>query len=174
MKMKLTLLFLLIFLTSNAQEDNSLLSAQQIVSNASIRATAENKNIFLTYSASWCGWCKKMAAQIKDEKCADLFDKEYVFATLVVNETKKNKSLETPGGFEFLTEHRGQNAGLPFWVMLDKKGNLIENSFNPKSQNLGCPVSDSELDYFAEKLKRTSNLEENEIKIIINVFKQKK
>ena len=46
--MKLTLLFLLIFLTSNAQEDNSLLSAQQIVSNASIRAAAENKNIFLT------------------------------------------------------------------------------------------------------------------------------
>lgn len=174
MKMKLTLLFLLIFLTSNPQENNSLLSAKQIVSKASIRATAENKNIFLTYSASWCGWCKKMAAQINDKKCVALFNREYVFATLVVNETKKNKSLETPGGFEFLTEHKGQNAGLPFWVVLDKKGNLIENSFDPKAQNLGCPVSESELDYFTEKLKKTSNLKENEIKIIIDVFKQKK
>lgn len=149
------------------------INASELLKNACSEAKIENKNIFLKYSASWCGWCKKMDEQIKSETCNSLFESNYIFVTLVVNESKSNKHLETPGGQATLEKYNGERSGLPFFVILNEDGNLLEDSFDSNGQNLGCPVSADEVEYFVEILKNTSSLSTNDLYKISTVFLSK-
>ena len=171
MKLKLiTLLFIAATFTIQTEAQNS---ASSILENAFTQAKAENKNVFVKYSASWCGWCKKMDKQMKSDDCKSFFDTNYVIVTLVVNESKNNKHLENPGAIDFLKKHKGEKSGLPFWVILDNTGNLIEDSFNSKGENLGCPATKKEVEYFITILKKTSNLTEKDLDIVANIFLSK-
>ncbi len=156
-------------------------SASSILEIAFTQAKIENKNVFVKYSASWCGWCKKMDEQMKNDNCKSFFDTNYVIVTLVVKESKKNKHLENPGAIDFLKKHKGEKSdkgenlglplsGLPFWAILDNTGVLIENSFNAKGENLGCPATEKEVEDFITILKKTSNLTEENLNIIAEIF----
>ena len=161
------LLFIATVFTVQTKAQNS---ASSILENALIKAKAENKNVFLKYSASWCGWCKKLDEQMKNDSCKSFFDSNYVIVTLVVNESKKNRHLENPGATDFLRKHKGEDKGLPFWVILDNTGVLIEDSLNAKGKNLGYPGKKKEVQSFITILKKTSNLTEENLNIIKEVF----
>lgn len=60
---------------------------------------------------------------------------------MIVKESDKNKHLENPGSDDFLKNHKGEKSGLPFWIILDNTGVLIEDSFNAKGDNLGGPAT---------------------------------
>ena len=49
----MTLIFIATVFIVQAKAQNS---ASSILENTLIKAKAENKNVFLKYSASWCGW----------------------------------------------------------------------------------------------------------------------
>lgn len=169
MKFATSFLFFLIFtVTTYAQK-----SATDILKDAQAQAKAENKKVFIKYGASWCTWCKKMDKQMKNDVCAPLFDKNYVSVNLTVLESFNNKSLETPGGVELLKKHKGASAGLPFWLILDENGEIVETSFDEKGDNLGCPASREEIDVFIKKLKKTSNLSETELSTIASEFRRR-
>lgn len=171
MKLKLILLlFISVTLSISAQAQDN---ASSILENAIVKAKAENKNIFVKYSASWCGWCKKMDKQMKSESCKSFFDDNFVIITLVVKEFGKNKHLENPGGNELLKKHNGDKSGLPFWVILDNNGDLIEDSYNGKGENLGCPATKEEVKDFIAILEKTSDLTEKDLSIISNIFLSK-
>ena len=171
MKLKLiVLLFIATLFTIKAKAQNS---ASNILENAFSQAKAENKNIFVKYSASWCVWCKKMDKQMKSNSCKSFFDTNYVVVTLVVNESKNNKHLENPEAIDFLKIHKGEKSGLPFWVILDSTGVLIEDAYNAKGENLGCPVTKNEVTDFIAILKKTSNLDEEKLNTISEVFLSK-
>ncbi|WP_405606213.1 thioredoxin family protein [Polaribacter sp. Asnod1-A03] len=168
MKLKLiTLLFLASIFTiqTKAQEN-----ANSILEKAYKKAKTENKSVFVKYSASWCGWCKKMDKQMKDENCKTFFDDNYVTVNLVVQESDKNKHLETPGAMEVLTKHKGEKSGLPFWAILDSSGKLIEDSFDSKGQNLGCPATEEEVSEFIKILKSTSRISDKNLNTIYEIF----
>jgi thioredoxin-related protein len=167
------ILIISFFSFGQKEQQVSLINASEILKNACSEAKIENKNIFLKYSASWCGWCKKMDEQIKSETCNSLFESNYIFVTLVVNESKSNKHLETPGGQAILEQYNGERSGLPFFVILNEDGNLLEDSFDSNGQNLGCPVSGDEVTYFVEILKNTSSLNTNDLNKISTVFLSK-
>lgn len=168
MKLKLiTLLFIATLFTIPTKAQNS---ASSILEEALNQAKAENKNVFVKYSASWCGWCKKMDKQMKSDSCKSFFDSNYVTVTLVVNESEKNKHLENPEAIDFLTKNKGDKSGLPFWVILDNTGMLIEDSFDANGDNLGCPATEKEVAEFISILKKTSNLTENDLDIISKTF----
>jgi thioredoxin-related protein len=168
MKLKLiTLLFLATICTIQTKAQDN---AASILEKAYTKAKAENKKVFVKYSASWCGWCKKMEKQMKSESCKPFFDSNYVMVTLVVQESKNNRHLETPGAMEVLTKHKGEKSGLPFWVILDNTGHLIENSFDSKGQNLGCPATKEEVKEFISILKKTSTISDKNLNTISKVF----
>lgn len=171
--MKLQLIALLLLTTVFTVSVNAQDSAANIMEKALSQAKAENKHVFVKYQASWCGWCKKMSGQMKSDELKKFFDDNYVTAELVVMESPKNKQLENPGSMDVLTQHGGSTSGLPFWVILDKNGKLLEDSFNAKKENLGCPATKEEVDEFIGKLKRTSALNESQLAEIATVFAKK-
>lgn len=157
-------------------------SAEVILANASAQAKKENKNIILIFHASWCGWCKKMDASMEDAKCKKFFDDNYVTIHLTVEESKDKKDLENPGGSELKTKLMGEKAGLPFWVVLDKDGKLLFDSYmrnkgeakDAAGDNIGCPASDAEVAAFIAILKQTSSLTQEQLDIIAKRFKENK
>ena len=39
-------------------------TATEILAKAQNQAKIENKNVFVIFHASWCGWCKKMEKKL--------------------------------------------------------------------------------------------------------------
>ena len=171
MKLKLILFICITFTLTYA---NAQKSANTILKTAYSNAEKENKNVIVIFHASWCGWCKTMDKKIMSADCKNLFKDNYVIEHLVVNESKKNKHLENPGAMDVLKKYGGEKSGIPFWLIFNSKGKLLENSFNPEGQNLGCPATKEEVALFIKKLKNTSSLTTKDLAIISKTFQSKK
>src|SRR5690606_25443283 len=83
---------------------------------------------FLMFHASWCGWCHRMDDAMNDSTCKNFFTDNYVICHLVVKEMGDKKKLENPGAEELLAKYHGDKAGIPFWLIFDKNGNLLADS----------------------------------------------
>jgi thiol-disulfide isomerase/thioredoxin len=153
-------------------------TAAEILKNAILLAKKEKKNVFLKFTASWCGWCHKMDNAMQDTCTLDLFKNNYIITYLDVLETPKQKNLENPGGKEALEKYGGATAGLPYWLIIDKNGKLIANSkvkaetepLTADGSNSGCPAEDDEINYFLRVLKSSSKLTQSELLIIKKRF----
>lgn len=180
--MKYTLLAAAFLFSVVCKAQNDVPTAQQVLVKAYKQAKKENKNVILMFHASWCGWCKKMDASIEDAKCKAFFDANYVVIHLTVDESKDKKNLENPGANEVRLKFHGDKAGLPFWVVLDKEGKLLADSYTRKEgvskdeagDNIGCPASENEVAAFIEILKNTSSLTKEQLDIIAVRFKENK
>jgi thioredoxin-related protein len=164
----------------NAQEKVS--AASDLLATANKQAALENKNVILIFHASWCGWCHKMDSSMNDRTCKKFFDDNYVTVHLTVDESAKNKNLENPGANEIRKQFHGDSAGLPFWLILDKNGNLLADSYmrkpgvplNVAGENIGCPASEAEVAAFIQMLKKSSRITDSELAIIATRFKKNK
>src|SRR5215831_11804784 len=110
-------------------------SADQVLTDAKAKASAEHKAIFLHFGASWCIWCKRLEAFLDRQDIKPVFEKYFVPITLVVQENEKNKALENPGAEKLLAQFGGP-SGLPYSAFLDSEGTLIVNS-KREGQNIG-------------------------------------
>jgi len=170
---------LLMVVMAHAQE---VPSSDKLLTDAYAIASKENKNVLVIFHASWCGWCKKMDAAINDTSCKALFEKSYVIVHLTVEESKENRQLENPGANMLKRKYKGDNAGLPFWLILNSKGDLLGDSFmrkpgeslNVPGENIGCPAATEEVAAFCSLLKKTSSLSEAELAVISSRFKKNK
>lgn len=157
-------------------------TTETLLSEAYVQAANENKNIMVIFHASWCGWCKKLLYSLDDKSCKKMIDDNYVLVLLTINESPENKNFENPGAIELATKYKGDQAGLPFFVILNKKGELIGDSFIRKNgegldspgENMGCPAAAEEVKAFCDLLKKTSRLNERDLKIIAARFKKNK
>lgn len=138
---------------------------------AYLNATAENKAVLTIFHASWCSWCKKLDASLNDKALKPYFDKNYIIVHITVLETDENKKLENPGGSALLAKYKGENEGLPFFVLSDHKKKLIGTSLM-NGKNIGCPASEKEVKYFIGLLKKSSPLLPTEAALITKRFKQ--
>ncbi len=159
---------LLLFQLGAAQE-----KADVVLNKAYKEAKAGKKNVLLVFHASWCKWCKMMEKNMDLPEAKPIFDKRFVTAYVDVQERGDKKSLENPGGQELMNKYKGENAGLPFWLILNPKGEVLADSFNIKGENLGSPATPEEVATFIAKLGEASKLNNEEAKIIEKVFVKK-
>ena len=156
-------------------------SADEILKEAYKIADKEKKNVFVIFHASWCVWCHKMDTSMNDPSCKQFFDDNYVIRHLIVDESADKKNQENPGAAELRKKLDGEGQGIPFWVVMDKKGKLLFDSRlkieNPASdagagQNIGCPASENEVGYFVNVLKKTSSLNDRQLEVIRQRFRE--
>lgn len=169
MKLNVLIIGFVIALSSivNAQ------TATEILTKAQNQAKVENKNVFLIFHASWCGWCKKMEKNMDDPLVKSYFDANYVKTFMTVQERAEKKSLETPGGDAVNEKLGGKDQGLPFWVILDSEGKVLEDS-RVNGENIGGPASEEEVNQLITKLETTSKNEKVNSEKIKEVFILKK
>ncbi|HEY8389157.1 MAG TPA: thioredoxin family protein [Parasegetibacter sp.] len=154
--------------------------AEEVVSKAIAKAAKEKKNVFVIFHASWCGWCRKMDTAMANDACKKFFTDNYVIEHLTVQESEKNKNLENPGGNELYEKYGKGRVGLPFWIILDSKGNLIADamvrpegaSLDVAGKNVGCPASEDEVEHFINVLKKTSRMKNDQLEIVRNIFRK--
>ena len=164
----------------SALAQNALPSTETILKETYAKAGKENKKVILIFHASWCSWCRKMEASIADPVCNKFFDDNYVVAYVDVLEQGDKKSLENPGSLDLLKKYKAEEAGLPFWLILDAKGNTLADcqirpdgaSINTPGENMGCPTTEKEVDYFVKLLRSTSKLGDSELAVIKTRFRK--
>jgi thioredoxin-related protein len=125
---KLFLLLISVILCYGLMAQTAPEPASAIMDNAFKIAKKERKNVMIMFHASWCGWCKKMEASLIDPACKDFFEKNFVIRELTVLESTEKKNLENPGATEIFNKYAGNNSGIPFFLIYDKKGTLVADS----------------------------------------------
>ena len=178
--MKIFFSFALLVSILSTQAQTSVPSANEVLNRAAQVAAKEKKNMLLMFTASWCGWCKRMDRSIADSACKQFFDDNYVLVHLTVMEREEDVQLENPGGMDWLKKFKGEQSGIPFWVILDPQLNLLADSYIRKpgvpltepGDNIGCPASEEEVQAFISILGNTSRLKKSELEIIARRFRQ--
>lgn len=105
--------------------------------------------------------------------CKKLFDDNFVIRHVTVMESDKNKHLENPGGKVLLDKYKGEGKGIPFWLIFDGKGNLLEDCLMDSGENSGCPATKEEVAYFVAVLRKTTSLNDAQLAVIEKNFIKK-
>jgi len=158
-----------VFLLINAQQ---VPSADAVLKAAYAKAAKENKNVMVIFHASWCGWCHKMDTSLNDPSVKDFFTKNYVIEHLTVYESKGKENLENPGALQLLTKYHGNDQGIPFWLVLDKNGDLLGDSEIGPGKNCGCPATEEEVQHFIGVLKKSSSITSEQIAAVEKRFRR--
>lgn len=135
-------------------------STDNVLALAQTQAKAQNKNILVKFSASWCGWCHRMTDWLTKTDEGKMVANQYIIVTLIVDEAEDKKALENPGANDFKTKLGGDKQGIPFFAILDKDLNVKINSIQKGDEpgNIGFPVEDFEIAHFMKMIKTTSKL----------------
>ena len=142
-------------------------NAPALIDSACEQATMEEKNIFLIFTNEGCGWCRRMIKNMNDESCKDLFEENYII--IEMNVYYRDSTRNTQGSMKMFHGYNDEKSGIPFWVILNREGNLLEDSFGGNVENIGCPT-EKEVDEFLDILDRTSKLRKRELTIISKAF----
>ncbi|RPI03934.1 MAG: thioredoxin family protein [Ignavibacteriae bacterium] len=168
-------LFTLLLPNSLSSRSDKPESAQLILKNAVSLAQSSQKNVLLLFHATWCGWCKRLETALEDPEIKALIYKNYIVVMLDVEERgEKIQTHENPGGQDMKAEYGGKNAGLPFLVFLNGKGERIATSnVMPREQNIGYPGTKEEISAFITLLKKTApHLTRKQCSVVQKYFEQ--
>jgi thioredoxin-related protein len=149
-------------------------SASDVLADARKVAAKENKKVLVLFHASWCGWCKKMEKAMSEPEIKPLFDKSYVIRWLTVYESPNKKGEENPGAEDLLKQYKGNDQGIPYFLIFDAKGTMLADSQKSPGENIGCPAEADEVAYFVSVLKKTAKLSESELQAIAARFQKNK
>jgi len=121
--------------------------AKQVLDAALATANTTNKNVFVFFSASWCGWCHKLEAFLKTPD-GEALGRYSVFVKLTVQESGVFKPDENPGGADMMKTWGG-TGGIPFYVFLDGKGTVLSDANGlAGGANIGYPANPTEVKAF--------------------------
>ena len=139
-------------------------TADQVLKEATAKAAAANKKVFIIFHASWCGWCHRMDSIMNNANCKKLFNDQFVIRHLTVMEAKGKEQLENAGGKALMEKYQGKNKGIPYWLIFDAQGKLVADclirpdgaGLDQPGENIGCPATKEEVAALKKVLKKTT------------------
>lgn len=155
-------------------------AAKELISKAQKSAADSKRNVFVSFHASWCGWCHKMESVFKQDEIRVIMDRHFVIVNLDVLENDGKKALENPGSLEVLKAAGGAEQGIPYFYISDPKGKVLINSIMPadgakKASNVGCPYEPAEIAFFVKMLKKGApRITDAELALVKIAFEQLK
>jgi len=155
-------------------------AAADLLNKAVAQAKQEHKFVFVEFHASWCIWCKRLGLVLNDPSVAPFMDANFVTLPIDVFEhDAAHAADETPGGVAWMEKlgnaSKGQPGGIPFFVVIDDKGNTVLTSTldGTADGNMGYPSEPKELDRFFAMLAAPGGTVTDDMKAnIISLLKQ--
>lgn len=139
--------------------------ANELFEEAIAKAKKENKNVFVIFTATWCSPCKYLKRGIKDVYNVQFFDKNYVLLELYSSTLDRKKGLVNEGAKNLLATYKGDTTAIPYW--------LIVNPYKKKLYGeLGFSENTPDLKRFINVIKKTSRLNQSELDMILERFRQ--
>lgn len=122
-------------------------NAKSLFNQAIAQAAKEDKKVFLSFGAPWCGWCHRLEDFLGREDIGLLMGKDFVNLKIDVDRMEHAEDIVK----RYQASERG---GLPWFVVVDAKGDSLSTSFGPKG-NVGYPVEPFEIAHFMGMLTKT-------------------
>lgn len=159
---RLSLLVSTVALCSVAFAGDEAKPADTVMAEAFATAKKEKKTVFLSFHASWCGWCHKLEDFLKIPKVKEVWDKRFVTVWLTVLESPDKKADENPGGDAWLKKVGGDNQGIPYMAFFNGNGEMLVTSDRPADKanakdrggNTGYPAAPEEIGWFMTMLEK--------------------
>lgn len=118
--------------------------------------------VFLSFHASWCGWCHKLDDFLKDPEIKPIVDKHLNVLWIDCLEQGAKKDLENPGAAELMAQYGADKGGIPAMFIIDGHGKTVASSFIDGKTNIGYPGEPNEIVHFL-KMMKTAGLSESEL-----------
>jgi thioredoxin-related protein len=109
------------------------------------RASSDDKKVFLRFGAPWCGWCHRLDDWLAQPEVSTILDRDFVVAKVDIERMISGNDVM----LQFRSDASG---GIPWYVVLDAKGNKLTTADAP-GKNIGYPFSPEEIDQFLALVK---------------------
>jgi thioredoxin-related protein len=121
--------------------------AEALLRDALARASSDDKKVFLRFGAPWCGWCHRLDDFLARPEISAILDADFVMLKIDIDRMKSGKDV--------LSRYRPQESGIPWFVILDAKGQKLAKSEAPDGSNIGYPVEPKEIETFMAMITAT-------------------
>lgn len=135
--------------------------AQKVLDDGLKQASQAGKHVFLHFGAPWCGWCHRLEDWMARDDVSSIMSKDLIDV--------KIDTERMIGGQELLTKFNvARTTGIPWFVILDARGNNLMDSNGPSGKNIGYPGTAEEIEHFRAMLTATAiNLTPEDIRKVI-------
>jgi uncharacterized protein YyaL (SSP411 family) len=119
--------------------------AKAVLGDALNRASSEDKKVFLSFGAPWCGWCHRLENFLARPQIAAIMERDFVVAKIDVDRMTSGKDV--------MARYRSQESrsgGIPWFVILDPRGEKLATSdaLDGPNKNIGYPATAKEIAAF--------------------------
>ena len=122
-----------------------LKDAKFVLEDALSRASSDDKRVFLSFGAPWCGWCHKLHDWMAQPEIAAILSRDFIIAQIDID--------RMPGGKDVQKHYQpATSGGIPWFAILDTKGKPLATSDGPTG-NTGYPAQPQEIDHFLSMIK---------------------
>ena len=82
--------------------------ARRLLRDALARASSDDKKVFLSFGAPWCGWCHRLENFLARPEISAILDRDFVMLKIDIDRMK--------GGKDMLSRYRSQESGIPWFA----------------------------------------------------------
>jgi thioredoxin-related protein len=122
--------------------------AEVVLRDGLARASSDDKRVFLTFGAPWCGWCHRLSDWMNQPEVAAILDRDFTIVKIDIDRMTHGKDV--------MSQIRPKaEGGIPWYAILDGKGKPVATADGPQG-NIGYPFTPEEIGHFMALITKES------------------